>query len=98
MCLYRLDDGTSLRGPGFPSLLGALYLQTSNFREAPTEVIAFCECVMMCSPLSRVNLRGATLHWVPAASPRPTVTTGSEKRRISREFCVFASESTGDSS
>jgi hypothetical protein len=38
---YYRGDGTSFRGPGFLSLLGALYLQMSNFRDA--EDITYCK-------------------------------------------------------
>jgi hypothetical protein len=41
MCLSRPDDGTNIRGPGFRSLLGALYLQMSNFRDV--EAIMGCK-------------------------------------------------------
>jgi hypothetical protein len=40
--LYLRRDGTVFRGPGFRSLLGAMYLQMSNYLAAPREQIRFC--------------------------------------------------------
>ena len=41
--LYMRRDGTVFRAPGFRSLLGAMYLQMSNYLAAPSEEITFCK-------------------------------------------------------
>jgi len=40
--LYRRKDGTYLKGPGFHSLLGAMYLQMANLMCASDKDIKFC--------------------------------------------------------
>jgi hypothetical protein len=78
MCRYRLDDGTSIRGPGFLSLLGAMYLQMSNFRDAPTEDIRFCE---WCGAV--INFEQGD----PLPSDAPKGARGKHKTHRNRRFC-----------
>jgi hypothetical protein len=75
---YRLGDGTSVRGPGFLSLLGAMYLQMSNFRDA--EDITYCK---WCGDV--VNFEQGE----PPPSDAPQGTQGKHKPHSNREYCKF---------
>jgi hypothetical protein len=73
---YRLDDGKSVRGPGFLSLLGALYLQMSSFRDA--EDITYCK---WCGEV--VAFEEGT----PPPSDAPRGARGKHKTHKTREYC-----------
>lgn len=75
---YRRRDGSTFRGPGFHSLLGAMYLQMSNFREAPQESIIFCRWC------------GDVVAFEEGESPpidAPNGTRGKHKTHRNRRFC-----------
>jgi hypothetical protein len=78
---YRLDNGSSFRGPGFLSLLGAMYLQMSNFRDASTEDIKFCR---WCGDLITFEQEED-----PPDPPSdvPKGTRGRHKTHSNREYC-----------
>lgn len=73
---YHLGDGKRVRGPGFLSLLGALYLQMSNFRDA--EEIKYCK---WCGDV--VDFEQGD----PPPSDAPKDTRGKHKTHITREYC-----------
>ncbi len=73
---YRLRDGKSLRGPGFLSLLGAMYLQMSNFRDA--EDITYCK---WCGDVVAFEQGD------PLPSDAPKNTRGKHKTHKNREYC-----------
>jgi hypothetical protein len=78
MCRYRLEDGTSIRGPGFLSLLGAMYLQMSNFRDAPAEDITFCDWCGVVVTFEQGD---------PLPSDAPKGARGKHKTHSNRRFC-----------
>ena len=73
---YHLGNGTSVRGPGFLSLLGALYLQMSNFRDA--EEITYCK---LCGEVVTFEQGD------PPPSDAPKGTRGKHKTHSNREYC-----------
>ena len=73
---YLLGDGKSVRGPGFLSLLGAMYLQMYDFRDA--EDIKYCR---WCGDVVDLEQR------VPPPSDAPKGTRGKHKTHKNREFC-----------
>jgi hypothetical protein len=73
---YYLGDGKSFRGPGVLSLLGALYLQMSNFRDA--EDITYCK---WCGKV--VNFEQGE----PTPSDAPKGARGKHKTHKNREYC-----------
>jgi hypothetical protein len=74
---YSLGDGKSVRGPGFLSLLGALYLQMSNFRDA--EDITYCK---WCGKV--VDFEQGE----PPPSDAPKGARGKHKTHSNREYCI----------
>lgn len=76
---YRLDNGTSFRGPSFHSLLGAMYLQMSNFRDASTKDIKFCR---WCGDLITFKQSEPP----PSDAPKGT-RRGKHKTHKNRDFC-----------
>ena len=77
--LYRSrDDGRLFRGPGFHSLLGALWLQMSNLLIAPEEAIKRCR---WCGDV--VTFEAGK----PPPSDAPKGTRGKHKTHSNREFC-----------
>jgi hypothetical protein len=77
--LYRSrDDGKPFRGPGFHSLLGALWLQMSNLRTAPEEDIKWCR---WCGVIITFEAREEP----PVDAPKGT--RGKYGTRTDREFC-----------
>jgi hypothetical protein len=80
--LYVRKDGQPIKGSGFWSLLGALYLQMEDLIAAPPEAVqAACGATVSstCASMSRHSL---TLPKVLAASIVPTVTASSARRRM----------------
>ncbi len=75
---YRRRDGSTFRGPGFHSLLGAMYLQMSNFRDAPDKDISFCR---WCGDVVAFH-EGET-----PPSDAPKGTRGKHKTHSNRKFC-----------
>ena len=73
---HHLGDGTSVRGPGFLSLLGALYLQKSTFQDA--EEITYCK---WCGDV--VDFEKGDR--VPSDAPKST--RGKRKTHSNREYC-----------
>ena len=73
---YQLGDGKSVRGPGCRSLLGALYLQMSNFRDA--EEITYCK---WCGDV--VDFEKSDR----APSDSPKGTRGKHRTHSNREYC-----------
>jgi len=73
---YHLGEGKTVRGPGFISLLGALYLQMSNFRDA--EDITYCK---WCGDV--VNFEQGE----PPPSDAPKGARGKHKTHRNRRFC-----------
>jgi hypothetical protein len=73
---YPLGHGKSVRGPGFLSLLGALYLQMSNFQDA--EEITYCK---WCGEV--VDFEKGDR----APSDTPKGTRGKHKTHSNREYC-----------
>jgi len=75
---YRSRDGSTFRGPSFHSLLGALWLQMSNFRDAPEEAIRRCK---WCGdPIA--------IEWgEPPPSDAPKGARGKHKTHSNRKFC-----------
>jgi hypothetical protein len=76
---YRLDNGTRFRGPSFHSLLGAMYLQMSNFRDASTKDIKFCR---WCGDLITFKQSEPP----PSDAPKGT-RRGKHKTHKNRDFC-----------
>jgi hypothetical protein len=73
---YPLGHGKSVRGPGFLSLLGALYLQMSNFQDA--EEITYCKWC------------GEVVDFEQEEDPpndAPKGTRGKHKTHSNREYC-----------
>jgi len=73
---YQLGDGKSIRGPGSLSLLGALFLQMSNFRDA--EEITYCK---WCGDVVTFEQGG------PPPRDAPKGTRGKHKTHSNREYC-----------
>lgn len=76
--LYRRRDGTNFRGPGFHSLLGAMYLQMSNFLEAPEKDITFCRWCKEVVAFEEGD---------PPPSDAPKGARGKHKTHSNRDFC-----------
>ena len=73
---HHLGHGKSVRGPGFRSLLGALYSQMSNFRDA--EENKYCK---LCGDVITFEQGG------PRPSDAPIGTRGKHKTHSNREYC-----------
>ena len=77
--LYRSrDDNKLFRGPGFHSLLGALWLQMSNLRTAPEEDIKRCR---WCGDI--ITFEAGE----PPPSDAPKGARGKHKTHKNRDFC-----------
>lgn len=74
---YR-KNGTMSRGPGFHSLLGAMYLQMSNLVDAPEETITYCK---WCGDVITFE------DGEPPPSDAPKGTPGKHKTHFHRQFC-----------
>jgi hypothetical protein len=73
---HHLGHGKSVRGPGFLSLLGALYLQMSNFQDA--KEITYCKWC------------GEVVDFEQEEDPpndAPKGTRGKHKTHSNREYC-----------
>jgi hypothetical protein len=77
--LYRWRDGTTFSGPGFHSLLGALWLQMSNLRNAPEEDIRRCD---WCGDIITFEMGE------PPPDDAPKGAHGKHKTHSNRRFCV----------
>jgi hypothetical protein len=89
---HHLGHGKSVRGPGFLSLLGALYLQMSNFQDA--EEITYCKWCGEVVDLRRVTVPQATPQRVQAASTRCTATVSTARRSTEERTTVRTSSTT----
>jgi hypothetical protein len=79
MRLYRhRDDGKPFRGPGFYSLLGAMWLQMSNLRTAPEEAVKRCR---WCGDV--ITFESGE----PPPSDAPKGARGKHKTHSNRKFC-----------
>lgn len=79
--LYRRKDGTYLKGPGFHSLLGAMYLQMANLMCASDEAITFCR---WCGKV--INFEESEPP--PADAPKGT-RRGKHKTHRTRAYCEY---------
>ena len=78
--LYHKRDGTYMRGPGFHSLLGALWLQMGILFTAPEEDISYCR---WCGDVIRFE------EGEPPPADAPKGSRGKHRTHSNRAFCEY---------